>query len=53
MTTGINSVDVTKQVTKVSYVNAMGVTSSTPFQGMNIVITEYNDGTRTVAKTVK
>lgn len=53
MTTGITSVEAGRQVTKVSYVNAMGVMSSTPFQGVNIVITEYNDGTRTVAKTVK
>ena len=51
--TGVDNLDTTKQVAKVTYVNALGMKSNTPFQGVNIVITEHGDGTRTVAKTVK
>ncbi|MBR0024950.1 MAG: hypothetical protein IJP59_10155 [Muribaculaceae bacterium] len=51
--TGINDIDVAKQAVKVSYVNMTGTVSDNPFPGMNIVVTEFNDGTRTVAKQVK
>ena len=51
--TGINDIDVAKQAVKVSYVNMTGTVSDNPFPGMNIVITHYNDGSRTVAKQVK
>ena len=51
--TGINDIDVAKQAVKVSYVNMTGNVSDNPFPGMNIVITHYNDGSRTVAKQVK
>lgn len=51
--TGINDIDVAKQAVKVSYVNMTGTMSDNPFPGMNIVITHYNDGSRTITKTVK
>lgn len=51
--TGINDIDVAKQAVKVSYVNMTGTVSDNPFPGMNIVITHYNDGSRTIIKTVK
>ncbi|MBQ3324201.1 MAG: hypothetical protein IJG81_05095 [Muribaculaceae bacterium] len=51
--TGINDIDVAKQAVKVSYFNMTGTVSDNPFPGMNIVVTEFNDGTRTVAKQVK
>ena len=51
--TGIDNIDATRQVAKVSYVSTMGTVSSTPFQGMNIVVTEFSDGSRSVAKIVK
>ncbi len=51
--TGINDIDATKQAVKVSYVNMTGNVSDNPFPGMNIVITHYNDGSRTITKTVK
>lgn len=51
--TGINDIDVAKQAVKVSYVNMTGTVSDNPFPGMNIVITHYNDGSRTITKTVK
>lgn len=51
-TTGINKVD-TKSVSKVTYVNLMGVESETPFDGVNIVVTRYNDGSMNTGKVVR
>ena len=51
--TAINDIDLTKQVTKVTYINMTGLESNTPFQGMNIVVTLYNDGTKAISKVVK
>lgn len=52
-TTGIENLDVTRQVTNVSYINMMGTTSNRPFPGMNIVVTEYDDGTKVITKAVR
>ena len=52
--TGINTIDVTgKAVKSVKYVNIAGMVSDVPFQGINIVVTEYTDGTRTTTKMLK
>ena len=49
--TAINTVDVTgKAVKSVKFYNVAGIESATPFQGINIVVTEYTDGTRTTTK---
>ncbi len=48
--TGINTASVAKQVAGVKYVNMMGVESTTPFQGVNIVVTRYTDGTTSATK---
>ena len=48
--TGINSVESDKQVAGVKYVNLMGVESATPFQGVNIVVTTFTDGTSKAVK---
>ncbi len=49
--TAINSVNVNgKAVKSVKYVNVAGIVSDRPFQGVNIVVTEYTDGTRTTSK---
>lgn len=48
--TGINTIAAGKQVAGVKYVNLMGVESSTPFQGVNIVVTRYTDGTTQAVK---
>ena len=37
----------------VTYVNAAGMTSSKPFDGLNIVVTRHSDGTVTATKMVK
>ncbi len=41
------------EVKSVKYVNVAGMVSDTPFQGVNIVVTEYTDGTRTATKMLK
>ena len=52
--TGINIVGVNSaQVTGVKYYNVAGVESDRPFQGVNIVVTRYNDGSMTTTKLVK
>ena len=51
--TGVSNVTAAKQVTNVTYINTLGVQSTTPFRGINIVVTHFDDGTRTVTKLVK
>ena len=34
------------------YYNMMGVESSTPFQGVNIIVKEYTDGSRESSKAI-
>ena len=52
--TGINIVGVNSaQVAGVKYYNVAGVESDRPFQGVNIVVTRYNDGSMTTTKLVK
>lgn len=40
-------------VKSVKYVNVAGMVSDVPFQGVNIVVTEYTDGSRTTTKMLK
>ena len=42
-----------KVVAGVKYYNVAGVEASKPFSGVNVVVTNYTDGTKTVAKVVK
>ena len=53
--TGISNltVDANKKVVSVKYVNVAGMESSTPFQGVNIMVTKYDDGTQTSTKIIK
>ena len=51
--TGVESVNASKQVASTQYVNMAGMTSDKPFDGINIVITAYTDGTTTTAKVIK
>lgn len=52
--TAINTVSVGNgEVKSVKYVNVAGIVSDVPFQGVNIVVTEYTDGTRTTTKMLK
>lgn len=42
-----------KAVARVVYYNMMGVASDKPHQGINIVVTEYSDGSRTAVKMLR
>jgi len=53
-TSVINIFDnINKVVESVTYVNAQGMTSNKPFDGLNIVITRYTDGTTKSTKVVR
>ena len=41
------------KVKSVKYVNVAGIVSDRPFQGVNIVVKEYTDGTRTTTKMLR
>ena len=53
--TGISSViqDVNREVVNVTYVNLIGQMSSTPWRGINVVVTRYSDGTTTTKKVIR
>ena len=51
--TAINGVSVNGEVKSVKYVNVAGVVSDKPFSGVNIVVTEYTDGSRTTSKMLR
>ncbi len=51
--TAITRVGTEAQVVGVEYVNLAGVRSSKPWQGVNIVVTRYSDGTSITTKVVK
>ena len=51
--TGVGMINVNGEVKSVKYVNVAGIVSDVPFQGVNIVVTEYTDGSRTTTKMLK
>lgn len=51
--TGVNDVNSAKEVKGVSYFNMMGVESAQPFDGVNIMVTTYTDGTQSAAKILR
>ncbi|MBQ9584627.1 MAG: hypothetical protein IJR20_01370 [Muribaculaceae bacterium] len=51
--TAIAAVDGSAQVESVSYYNAAGIESNKPFDGVNIVVTRYSNGSTTTSKLVK
>jgi hypothetical protein len=49
--TAVENVNIANaKVKSVKYVNVAGIVSDTPFQGVNIVVTEYTDGSKTIVK---
>ncbi len=46
----VNALDLDKQIESRIYINQAGISSPKPFDGVNIIITVYTDGTRTVEK---
>ena len=53
VSTGVNDVNSAKEVKGVSYFNMMGVESAQPFDGINIMVTTYTDGTSSAAKVLR
>jgi len=51
--TAVETVNADKQVAGVKYVNMSGVISDKPFDGVNVVVTTYTDGTTATAKVMK
>lgn len=51
--TGVESLNSDKAVVSVQYVNVAGQISSTPFDGVNMVVTRYADGSTKTTKVIK
>lgn len=51
--TGINDVNAGRKVMSVKYVNITGNMSTKPFDGLNIMVTTYSDGTMATRKFMK
>ena len=51
--TAVNEIYDYRQVVDVKYVNSLGMQSSKPFDGVNIVVTRYTDGTISTTKVVR
>ncbi len=49
---GVDDVTAAKTVKSVTYVNALGMQSSTPFEGVNLVVIRYSDGTTATTRQV-
>lgn len=53
ISTGVEDVDAEKTVAGVTYYNLLGVSSDSPFEGVNVAVTTYTDGTKSSKKIVK
>lgn len=51
--TAVNDLNSAKAVSSVKYVNVAGAESNVPFDGVNIMVTTYADGTTQTAKVIK
>lgn len=51
--TGVEDVNAEKTVAGVIYYNLLGVSSDSPFEGVNVVVTTYTDGTKSSKKILK
>lgn len=49
----VTDLNASKKVSNVKYVNALGQVSNNPFQGVNIVVTTFTDGSQQTAKVVR
>ena len=50
--TGIENVNANAQVVNTRYYNSLGVESSEPFNGLNIIVKEYSNGQKTTSKQI-
>lgn len=51
--TSVNDINANKTVSCVKYYNITGMESNSPFDGVNIVVTRYTDGTFTTTKVLR
>ena len=51
--TGVEDVNAEKTVAGVVYYNLLGAASDRPFEGVNVVVTTYTDGTKSSKKIIK
>jgi hypothetical protein len=51
--TAVLELNAMKTVASVTYYNLMGVESSKPFDGVNIVVTRYSDGSTSTQKVLR
>ena len=51
--TGVDNITANKQIADVRYINVAGQQSEAPFDGVNIVVTTYTDGTTSTAKIIR
>ena len=51
--TAVEEMNVEAQIAGVKYVNMSGMMSDKPFDGVNVVVTTYTDGTTRTAKVIK
>ena len=51
--TGVEDVNAEKTVAGVVYFNLLGAASDRPFEGVNVVVTTYTDGTKSSKKIIK
>ena len=51
--TAVKDVNANKTVAGKKYYNLAGVESDQPFDGVNVVVTTYTDGTKAASKVIK
>lgn len=51
--TSVTEVKSEGEIASIAYFNALGMSSSEPFDGVNIVVTRYTDGTKSTKKVLK
>lgn len=51
--TTVKEIATSRTVTSVRYYNLMGIESDKPFDGINIVVTTYSDGSRSSRKILR
>ncbi len=51
--TAVDGIEVEKSIIATEYYNVQGLQSKTPWDGINIVVTKYSDGSRTTKKVLK
>ena len=51
--TGVDEVQTQASVKEVKYYNAQGIESNNPFFGVNVVVTTYDNGSKTISKEIK